>query len=70
MKNTFRNGFSDRRGGFLQAGLRFIRLLFGHSGLDPFDKRLHRVERGAISLMAPVGLASSSNRRFMNGGHR
>jgi hypothetical protein len=70
MKDAFRNSLPDRRGSFQQAGLGFVRLLSGHGGLNLLDERLYSVESRPIPLMAPVCLASSSYRRFMNAWHR
>lgn len=70
MKHAFGNSFSDRRGGFQQAGLRLVNFFPGHCGLNLLDERSYGVDGGAIPLMASLGLACSSNRRFVNSGHR
>ena len=62
MKNTFRDGFPDRRGGGHQAGLGFVPFLSLHGGLYFLDERLDRVDRGSIPFMSSFGLSGSSDR--------
>lgn len=70
MKNAFGNSFPDRRGCLQQAGLGLISLFPGHRGLDLLDERSYGVDGGSISLVASIGLACASNRRFVNSWHR
>ena len=68
-QHAFRHGLADGRCGFAQRGFRNVGLLFGDGCLDFLYQVLYRAQRGTVPGLPLDGLASSTNRRFMDDWH-